>query len=172
MTHALDRRRLLRGELHDREAAIMRPPGAQPRFPSLCDSCGACARACPEAIIIPSAHGGPQIDFARGACTFCGACARACPTGALAEEPEGAPPPWPWRARIEPACLSLQGVACRACEDACEPRAIRFRPQVGGAAKPAIDMNQCTGCGECAFTCPAKAIAFERLPTQSSETPS
>lgn len=71
-------------------------------------------------------------------------------------------PDWPWTATITDTCLSLGGISCRACEDACEPRAIRFRLMTGGRAAPTLDPEQCTGCGECAFTCPTGAVSFEQ----------
>jgi ferredoxin-type protein NapF len=63
---------------------------------------------------------------------------------------------------ITNSCLSLNGISCRACEDACDPRAIRFRLMTGGRATPVLDEALCTGCGECAYTCPAGAVAFEK----------
>ncbi|WP_093032131.1 ferredoxin-type protein NapF [Ruegeria marina] len=152
------RRDILRGAIRHDRAQIMRPPGAQPDFDRLCDDCGACSQACPQRIVRRSEHGGPVVDFRHGACTFCGDCARACPTGALVAEDIGV---WPWRASILSSCLSYNGVSCRSCEDACEPRAIRFRLQTGGRAVPVLDQQACTGCGECAFTCPAQSVAFE-----------
>ncbi|WP_354545482.1 ferredoxin-type protein NapF [Roseovarius sp. MBR-78] len=160
------RRDILRGTLGEDRCPVMRPPGAQTGFDRLCDDCGACARACPQRIIRHAEGGGPVLDFSRGACTFCGDCARACPTGALVVEARDT---WPWRAVILPSCLSRQGISCRACEDACEPRAIRFRLQTGGRAVPVLDMDLCTGCGECASACPAKAVAFERALPVSME---
>lgn len=162
MTTQHSRRNFLRGQLSRPEGPLMRPPGAQARFSQLCTGCGDCLRACPEAILIrqpgPPGPALPLVDFSRGACTFCGACAEACETGALRPE---AVPDWPWTATITDTCLSLGGVSCRACEDACESRAIRFRLMTGGRAAPTLDPAQCTGCGECAFTCPAGAVSFE-----------
>ncbi|WGW03630.1 ferredoxin-type protein NapF [Tropicibacter oceani] len=166
MAPSHSRRDILRGSLRGSRSTIMRPPGAQPDFDRLCDDCGACSRACPERIVRHAKSGGPELDFSHGACTFCGDCARACPTGALVEAEVGN---WPWRATIGQSCLSHQGIACRACEDACEPRAIRFRLETGGRAVPVLTQDQCTGCGECAFTCPAGAVAFERRQPAKSE---
>lgn len=135
----------------------MRPPGAAPGFDDLCTTCGDCAAACPEAIIVNDADRRPVVDFNAGACTFCGTCADACESGAL--EP-ALIPDWPWRARIGDSCLSVQGITCRACEDVCDPRAIRFRLATGGRSFPELDLDQCTGCGACATACPAGAVSF------------
>ncbi|MCA0942139.1 ferredoxin-type protein NapF [Yangia mangrovi] len=163
MTTQHSRRDFLRGQVSRPAAPLMRPPGAQTGFSQLCNGCGACASACPEAIIIrhegPAGRSTPVVDFSKGACTFCGACAEACDTGALSAQ---AVPDWPWRAIITDSCLSLGGISCRSCEDACEPRAIRFRLMTGGRAAPVLDSAQCTGCGDCAATCPAGAVTFEQ----------
>lgn len=167
MTTRLSRRDILRGDVAAQRDAVMRPPGAQPDFARLCTDCGACARSCPQKIIAKG-QGGPVVDFRRGHCTFCGDCAQACPTGALAEEDVAY---WPWRAVIGAGCLSLQGIACRACEDACDRRAIRFRLGTGGRAAPVLDQDLCLGCGECAYTCPSDAIGFAQAAPTLNEVP-
>lgn len=162
------RRDLLRGDFRTAGVILMRPPGAQPGFGDLCTDCGNCARACPQQIVRRAATGGPVIDFTLNPCSFCGDCARACPTGALKVVGQDA---WHWRARTLDTCLSRKGIACRACEDACEPRAIRFRLETGGRAIPVLDAKHCTGCGECAATCPAAAITFDlKHPVAAEET--
>jgi ferredoxin-type protein NapF len=67
-------------------------------------------------------------------------------------------------ARIGDGCLEAVGITCRACGDACLPRAIRFLPQAGGISTVAIDEPRCTGCGDCAAVCPANAITLEGIP--------
>jgi len=170
MTSKHSRRNFLRGQLSRPEPPPLRPPGAQrTRFSQLCTGCGDCLPACPEAIILraqgPSDTSMPLVDFSQGACTFCGACAEACQTDALQAD---AVPEWPWKAIVKDGCLSLQGISCRACEDACAPRAITFRPMIGGRARPDLDQAQCIGCGACASVCPSGAIAFE-LPDTPEE---
>lgn len=64
-------------------------------------------------------------------------------------------------AAIGEHCLALTGVACRLCEDACEPRAIRFRPRSGGHYHPRIERDACTGCAECIPVCPVGAMFIE-----------
>ena len=156
MTHLASRRAFLTGR---RDApAAPRPPGAlpEPAFRRACTRCGDCVAACPEAVLSVDAEGRPGFEPALGACTFCGRCAEACPGEALS----AAPAPYPWIAEAAAGCLSLNGVACRACEDRCDARAIRFRPLLGGRAAPLIDAAACTGCGACVAPCPADAIAL------------
>lgn len=59
---------------------------------------------------------------------------------------------------IAAACLAFNGVDCRLCDDACDQRAIRFRPRPGGAYTPSIDTESCTACGECLAVCPVGAL--------------
>ena len=63
-------------------------------------------------------------------------------------------------ARISAHCLSLTGVACRNCDDACDARAIRFRARIGGHYVPTIVDAACTACGECIAVCPVNAISI------------
>ncbi|MGI9372222.1 MAG: 4Fe-4S dicluster domain-containing protein [Hyphomicrobiales bacterium] len=55
-------------------------------------------------------------------------------------------------------CLAQRSIACRICEDACDPQAIRFRLQLGGKSIPSIDEDACTLCGECVLVCPVNAL--------------
>lgn len=136
----------------------LRPPWAlaEAQFIERCSRCGDCQRACPQGIIISADGGFAAIDFSRGSCTFCGLCVEACTPQALLRQP--GQPPWPYRAQIGEACLAVNGVMCRSCEDSCEPRALRFRPQPGGISRPQIDSASCTGCGGCVAPCPVSAI--------------
>lgn len=152
---ALTRRQFLRGSASARAPAL-RPPwaGDETEFVDRCTRCGACAAACPTGVIAAGAGGFPCIDFSRGECTFCGECLAACRDGALAPGRV----PWHCRAAIGDACLARANVVCRTCGDACEPRALRFRPRLGAAARPEIDIDACTGCGACVAVCPAGAV--------------
>lgn len=150
------RRGFLRGR--PRPKAELRPPwaGAENAFIDACTRCGDCLRACREGIIVSGDGGYPAIDFARGECSFCAACVAACQPQALLRRAGEAP--WPYWARLGPACLPAQGVECRVCGDYCGERAIRFPPRLGGSPLPEIDAARCTGCGACLKPCPANAI--------------
>lgn len=150
------RRGLLRGRPAAGPAPI-HPPWSRPDyFTALCTRCGACAAACPEAILRPGDGGYPDVDFTRGECSFCGACADAC------AEPifDRTAPPWALRASVAPSCLAMQRVVCRSCQDACPEGAIRFQPAPGGAAHARIDDAACTGCGACVAACPSGAVTL------------
>ncbi len=146
----------------------MRPYGAGPAiaFDRLCDGCAACIPACPEGIIQRGEDGKPRIDFTAGECSFCEDCIKACPTEALSEAGRES---WNWVAQVSEKCLSIRGVTCRACEDFCEERAIRFRLEPGGRSRPLIDLESCTGCGACAGACPETAIDFAQNREQQGE---
>lgn len=154
----LSRRRLLTGRPPS-EMAPPRPPWAETaRFVEACTRCGDCGRACPEAIVVAGSGGFPRLDFRRGGCTFCGACADACRQPVFGSR-DGRP--WFLVARLSERCLARSGVVCQSCGDACEPRAIRFRPALRTAAQPELDAGACTGCGACVSACPADAITVE-----------
>jgi ferredoxin-type protein NapF len=133
------------------------PPWADPaRFHDLCTRCGACAAACPELILVTAEAGYPSVDFGRGECTFCGACAAACPEPIFAPRAET---PWALVAAIGEACLTLRGVVCQSCRDACPTAAVRFELAYRSAPRPRVDTTACTGCGACVGGCPTAAIA-------------
>ena len=150
------RRGFFRGR--PRPKAEIRPPWAlaETEFTDRCTRCNDCLGACPEHIVVAGDGGFPTVDFTRGACTFCGACVDACKPLAL-HRVEGQAP-WSLKAVIGPACLPHKGVECRVCGDFCEPRAIRFLPQLSGTSQLTLDAALCTGCGACQAPCPAQAI--------------
>lgn len=67
-------------------------------------------------------------------------------------------------AAISQSCLEAQGIVCQACRDACPAGAVRFFPLPGGFARPRVDADRCTACGDCVAACPASAIAVKELP--------
>lgn len=164
MSHAISRAQFLRGDFRGERAAL-RPPWALPDalFRERCDSCGECARACPEGILSVPFGRFPKVDFAQGRCTFCSACVEACRPEALQRPTENSAP-WTYRAQLGAGCLALRGVVCRSCGEVCDEKAIRFHFVPGGLAPPQIDGEGCTGCGGCVRVCPVGAIAVGAVP--------
>lgn len=150
---------------------LVRPPGAlaERAFLDKCTKCDACIRACPHFVIRKAGPelgarigGTPVLDPRENPCRFCDElpCIAACEPGALLAPAPGA------KARIGLAkvdkdrCFMALGQPCDYCQKSCpvRPRAIK----VGGFRLPAVvDFAACTGCGECAQICPAKAIRIE-----------
>ena len=161
MTRAIDnsRRNLLRG-VPLSTAAPVRPPGAisEPYFIDGCTACGDCITACPEGIIIGGSAGYPEIDFRRGECTFCTDCVLACPESVLDASIQ---PPWQLQLRVKDQCLAKKRVICQTCSDVCDQRAIHFPPRLGAVAEPAIQQQDCNGCGACVSACPEDALVLE-----------
>ncbi len=164
------RRNFLRGDLSG--TARPRPPGAvnEMAFHELCTRCGDCVAVCPENIITIDKAGYPVLDFDLGGCQFCNECSTACDARAL--QPINSDPGtagnnareivWDWRAHVAPTCLSQSGVHCRACQDFCDARAIRFQLLPGGRARMDLDPDTCTGCGSCIAPCPVNAITLTK----------
>lgn len=124
-----------------------------------CDGCGDCVDACADGLIAIAPDGLPHLSFDEHGCTLCGDCRDACPTQAIGTLAVKALHPFPHVFDATARCLSVRGVTCRLCEDACEPQAIRFRLWTGGRAVPIISEDACTGCGECSAVCPEHALA-------------
>ncbi len=157
----LNRRQLLRGQFHQ-QPLLIRPPWARPEdeFVQLCTRCDACIKACWDEILTRGSGGFPEIRFHSSGCDFCGDCLKACDTGAL-NAPVPAPSlAWRHRASIESSCLSLNGIVCRSCGDACDTEAISFKLQTRGRATPLLDTERCNGCGECFAVCPNDSISL------------
>ena len=81
-------------------------------------------------------------------------------SGSAAGAPPALPAPGPhWQIHISPACLMRQRVECRSCAEACDTRALRCVPAVGGA-QLRIEATACTGCADCVPGCPVQAITL------------
>lgn len=138
-----------------------RPPWAlqdDAAFTQTCTRCGACVQACAAGVLHKGDGGYPVIDFARAGCTLCGDCLRACEPKALSRT--ATPAPFAWRAVISNACLNLRSVECRTCVDACDARALRYTPRLGGIGRVSVDAAACTGCGACVALCPTQALSL------------
>jgi len=160
MKTTIDRVQFLRGDLSGQRRSI-RPPWAREEalFTQHCERCGDCIPVCPTRIIVEGSGGYPQIDFSQGACLFCGECVKACRYQAFDVPVQFDTPAWQLDVRITTQCLSLQGIVCRSCSDACESVAIRFRLKINGRSMPVVDNERCNGCGECLAVCPNQSIS-------------
>lgn len=136
------------------------PPGLQPAVSkNSCANCaGYCVQSCPQQIIKLHANdhdyrGQPYLDFTNNGCTFCNKCSLACPH---VDNSEINPPkPAVGKAILnEKACYAWLNIICMSCVRACEYDLIKFNEE----KKPAIFLDDCTGCGFCIKTCPASAI--------------
>ncbi|MGI9222330.1 MAG: 4Fe-4S dicluster domain-containing protein [Woeseiaceae bacterium] len=65
-----------------------------------------------------------------------------------------------YRLELSDQCLTYRNIVCQTCRDTCEPNAIRFPPRLGQSARPSIDAQRCTGCGDCVNACPASALSL------------
>ena len=172
------RRQLLRGQflqsLHSESAKIqginaIRPPWSinEVDFTDKCTRCGDCILVCETQIIVKGDGGFPEIQFDKGECTFCQKCVLVCEQPifrSLEEEP------WTHKVEITTQCLTENRVECRSCQDSCPMNAIRFRLQLGGVAKPMLDLASCNGCGACLSVCPTKAIKIINFETNTDES--
>lgn len=143
----------------------VRPPGALPEaeFRKVCTQCTDCQQACPYQSIRrlgpewgPDA-GTPAIIPTESPCYLCPdmPCIAACEPRALIPTLRG---------EIDmglavidmPGCYAVQGQPCDYCATRCPigPSAIRFDTH----RAPVVDPEGCTGCGVCAYLCPADAI--------------
>jgi ferredoxin-type protein NapF len=168
MDQATTRRAFLSARFHQEDGVTAQPPGAvEPGFFDHCTKCRDCVEVCPESVLSIAADGFPAFTPTDNPCTFCGACAEACPTPALDISRLAL---WPWRASVEKqACLSMNGVSCRICQDNCEQNAIRFSLQTHGRAEPALNVDACNGCGLCEALCPADALTLKHNPQPQME---
>ncbi|WP_167730183.1 ferredoxin-type protein NapF [Terasakiella sp. SH-1] len=162
MEQELSRRTLLFGHSGlTGQDDVIRPPWAltPEDFAKKCTGCGECVSACPEKILKIDTHNLAKVDFSQGECTFCRDCVASCRDGALVMlDPET---PWLLDISIEGKCLAMKGVECRACDDQCEPRAIRFKLTPAAVAMPQLNEQECTGCGACISVCPSEAIVLK-----------
>lgn len=153
---------------------VHRPPGAtdEAAFLAGCTRCNACTQACPHDAIVAApdrfraAAGTPMIDPYTAACAMCpdAPCIAACEPGVL--RPDA--PRKMGVATIRPFdCLAHSGSFCTVCAERCPvPGAIRVE-----RGRPSIDPDACTGCGTCAWVCPAPTNAVIVMPLADRPRP-
>ncbi len=73
---------------------------------------------------------------------------------------------------IGPACLMHQRIECRLCAEACDTRAVRVVPALGGIMQLRLDLSVCTGCGDCLAGCPVGAATLAPPPSPACPSPS
>ncbi|MCB1758500.1 MAG: ferredoxin-type protein NapF [Gammaproteobacteria bacterium] len=162
MTSNISRSQFLSGDFSGNNLPI-RPPWAlsEELFIERCTRCSECVKACPYHLIKEGRGKFPIVDFSIAGCDFCRDCVNACEPGALNSDPDLESTPWTLKAEILSNCLSLNSIVCRACGDTCEERAITFKLELGGVARPNLDRQACTGCGECYAVCPIKSVTIK-----------
>lgn len=140
-----------------KKSNAIRPPWSKPdiEFTDVCTRCDKCIDVCETNILIRGEGGFPEVDFKDDECTFCKKCVQVCPEPLFISTEE---PPWKLYASVQTSCLANKGIWCQSCKDICDTRAINFKPAIGQAPKPLIDLDLCTGCGACVAPCPADAI--------------
>lgn len=162
-------------------AQALRPPGALPEadFDAACVRCGLCVRACPFTTLnlAPAGSGipvgTPYFEARSVPCEMCTdiPCKAACPTGALAPALDDIA-----QARMGVAvladperCLSLQGMRCDACFQACplKGKAITMerlhKPGGKTVFMPSVHAA-CTGCGKCEHDCVPQVAVIRVMP--------
>ncbi|WP_394133102.1 ferredoxin-type protein NapF [Shewanella maritima] len=140
----------------------LRPPWIKQsiEFTDVCTRCDKCIADCETQILFRGDGGFPEVDFKKDECSFCQKCVDACDEPIFDTQQAQ---PWSLKAQLNDKCLTLSGVWCQSCKDACEPRAIHFKMAVGQIPKPEFDLDACTGCGACISPCPSDAIDMSRL---------
>lgn len=148
--------------------AFLRPPGAlsEPEFLATCTRCDECIKVCPKWAIRKAGSelgehndGTPIILPETNPCWLCEdlPCITACEPGALLPLTSREEVRMGTAVVDEGSCYSAQGSICESCQERCplRPRAITVR----FGELPAVK-DHCTGCGICAYLCPADAIAI------------
>lgn len=153
---------------------IMLPPGAPSveNFLKNCTQCYQCVADCPHEVIRvyrqedSRFYGFPVIEPRLQPCHLCEElpCVKACKDGAIQKDH--------FTGSIGKAvlfkdrCLVSEGYLCMSCINAC--------PKIGQAIQrgtdgfPVIFEAECTGCGECEFSCPLEVPAIRIIMNQNS----
>ena len=148
--------------------SYIRPPGAladEMAFLEACDRCTLCSEACPHGVIRHLGvadgllEGSPFLQPETNPCRWCAdmPCIRACPSGALAFQEDGSVSPIAKAKLNKGTCLTESGILCDTCSYRC-PQNIRAITM--SERSPKLDVNQCVGCGLCAYYCDSEPSSF------------
>lgn len=145
----------------------LRPPGAlaEPEFLDKCTRCTDCLMACPHQAIrrlgpeFGDDFGTPAVIPLETPCYLCDdlPCVTACKTGALRCETRGEVD-MGVAVLARDKCYLSQGQPCDYCIERCPLKSEAI--VLGGNGLPLIDPQGCTGCGVCAYLCPADALTI------------
>ena len=149
------------------------PAGAKSlrHFSQHCTGCQLCVSACPNGVLRPSQRieslMQPEMSFERGYCRpECTRCSEVCPTGAIrrTDRAEKSSTQTGHAVWVRDNCVPLtNGDSCGNCARHCPSGAITMvssdpanenAPQI-----PAVNTEQCIGCGACENLCPARPFA-------------
>lgn len=157
-------------EVIDSEAPIryIRPPGAlsdDAAFLGTCDRCQLCSEACPHGVIQHLGvvdgplEGSPFLQPEINPCRWCSdmPCIRACPSGALSFQEDGSVAPIAKAKLNKSTCLTESGILCDTCSYRC-PQGVRAIRMSGRS--PELSVDQCVGCGLCAYYCDSEPSSF------------
>ncbi len=154
------------GDLKNRPADLVRPPGALPEleFLARCSRCGECVKVCPTRVIQPQgleqglsgAFSARLVMRLAGCDQQCRICGEICPTKALRE------------LDLEEKKYAKLGTAeldqdrclvyawdkiCLICDEICPYNAIVFKT-INNKRVPVVIPSRCNGCGWCENVCP------------------
>jgi len=146
----------------------IRPPGAladEVAFLKACDGCKLCSEACPHGVIRHLGvadgplEGSPFLLPESNPCRWCVdmPCIRACPSGALAFQEDGSVSPIAKANLNKTTCLTESGILCDTCSYRC-PQSVRAITMFGRS--PKLNVDQCVGCGLCAYYCDSEPSSF------------
>ncbi len=149
------------------------PPcsGERDDFLMKCNGCEACKTACPHDAIIMKEHKHlnmqslPIIEPELNPCYLCDdlPCVTVCEPGALFPEKKTKI----GFAKVKQSkCFAFNGQMCDYCHDRCpnKDKAITMTDK-----KPVVNKDACTGCGICAYYCPAPGKGIVILPKDIKE---
>lgn len=144
------------------------PPGSKSvkDFYRHCIACQLCVAACPNNVLRPSSDPErlmqPEMGYENGFCRpECTRCSEVCPAGAIQKITREEKTEYHiGTANVDlNTCLSATGQShCGKCASKCPVGAIHMVKTENGPA-PAVNEEQCIGCGACEQYCPVRPIS-------------